>query len=117
MVAMSKDDDEFPYGSDGERWIDIGHDHLILPTVQQIDPDAEIDGEQPTEPAGWLIAHRTPGGDWCCGSVNRPESRAHLVDKHAAWTVESEDPLTLSPSIMCSCGDHGYIREGHWETV
>lgn len=32
------------------------------------------------------------------------------------WTVESENPLTLSPSILCrSCGDHGHIRNGRWE--
>lgn len=31
------------------------------------------------------------------------------------WTVESRDPLTLSPSILCKrCGHHGYIREDKW---
>lgn len=32
------------------------------------------------------------------------------------WKIESEDPLTLSPSILCrACGDHGHIRNGKWE--
>jgi hypothetical protein len=32
-----------------------------------------------------------------------------------SWKVESEEPLTLSPSILCrACGDHGFIREGKW---
>ncbi|MCU1617181.1 MAG: hypothetical protein JWO98_4721 [Frankiales bacterium] len=27
----------------------------------------------------------------------------------------SEDPLTVSPSILCAdCGLHGFIRDGHW---
>lgn len=30
------------------------------------------------------------------------------------WTVLSEDPLTLDPSIQAQCGCHGYIREGRW---
>lgn len=33
----------------------------------------------------------------------------------ATWKVEQEEPLTLSPSILCrACGDHGFIREGRW---
>lgn len=37
------------------------------------------------------------------------------------WQVESWDPLTLSPSILCvpgkaGCGLHGYIRAGRWES-
>ena len=31
------------------------------------------------------------------------------------WTVESWDPLTISPSVLCNkCGDHGFIRDGRW---
>jgi len=31
------------------------------------------------------------------------------------WTVLSEEPLTLEPSILCpNCGCHGFIREGRW---
>ncbi len=33
----------------------------------------------------------------------------------SGWAVESEDPLTLSPSLLCmTCGHHGFIREGEW---
>jgi hypothetical protein len=32
----------------------------------------------------------------------------------AVWTVQSWDPLTISPSILCECGDHGFIRGGEW---
>jgi hypothetical protein len=60
-------------------------------------------------PAGLIESHQLPDGRWCEGSIafkgfgeGRPE-----------WTVVLEDPLTLSPSILCrDCGHHFYI-EGH----
>ena len=31
------------------------------------------------------------------------------------WTVTQNEPLTISPSILCgNCGVHGWIREGKW---
>jgi hypothetical protein len=33
---------------------------------------------------------------------------------HPEWRIESENPLTLSPSLLCHCGYHGFIREGKW---
>lgn len=31
------------------------------------------------------------------------------------WTIESLDPLTVSPSLLCrGCGHHGFIRDGKW---
>lgn len=31
------------------------------------------------------------------------------------WQVESWEPLTLSPSLLCSaCGHHGFVRNGQW---
>jgi hypothetical protein len=36
----------------------------------------------------------------------------------AGWTLENEDPPTISPSILCTaCGDHGFVRAGLWVTV
>lgn len=33
----------------------------------------------------------------------------------AMWTVEQDEPLTLSPSLLCrACGHHGWIRDGRW---
>ena len=32
---------------------------------------------------------------------------------HPYDTVEWE-PLTISPSVLCQCGDHGFIRNGKW---
>lgn len=31
------------------------------------------------------------------------------------WKLESEEPLTLSPSLLCPvCQHHGFIRDGKW---
>lgn len=36
-------------------------------------------------------------------------------DGHAYWVLESEHPLTLSPSLVCpECGEHGFVRDGRW---
>jgi hypothetical protein len=33
----------------------------------------------------------------------------------AIWTLESEEPLTLNPSLLCTqCGEHGWVRAGKW---
>jgi hypothetical protein len=38
-----------------------------------------------------------------------------MPGEREGWTVESWEPLTLSPSILRNeCGCHGYIREGKW---
>lgn len=31
-------------------------------------------------------------------------------------TLDSRDPLTMSPSLLCpmGCGTHGYIKQGRW---
>lgn len=62
---------------------------------------------------GAVIYHRRPNGDACVGTVYFDVPAA--AGLHGPrWKVESSDPLTLSPSIRCSCGDHGYIRAGKW---
>jgi len=31
------------------------------------------------------------------------------------WDLLNEEPLTLSPSLLCRrCGHHGFIRNGKW---
>lgn len=66
------------------------------------------------ERAGATVLHRDPKSEtgWCEGFIqfDHPEMK---LDR-PRWKVESLDPLTLSPSILCSCGDHGFICEGRW---
>lgn len=34
------------------------------------------------------------------------------------WTLVSETPLTLTPSLLCRiCGHHGFITDGKWVTA
>lgn len=68
--------------------------------------------------AGALITHpRKDGqpGECLSGiSFDLPETRPHFAER-AMWQVESWEPLTLSPSLLCRvCGDHGFIRHGRW---
>jgi hypothetical protein len=46
-------------------------------------------------------------------TVENPGSR-QVFPPHPLWQVESWEPLTLSPSVLCSCGWHGWIRQGRW---
>lgn len=65
---------------------------------------------------GLTIYHTNPSGQDCAGFVTLDGEVQRLVEPNRPnrWTVESWDPLTLSPSVLCSCGDHGFIREGRW---
>lgn len=57
------------------------------------------DGWDPDDPSTW---------DYWHGDVQLPLGPN-------GWTVESVDPLTISPSILCgSCGLHGLWRDGRW---
>lgn len=59
---------------------------------------------------------------WCGGGVT---FAGHSFG--TTWDVESYEPLTISPSLLCrahvrvngeatmtECGDHGFIRNGMW---
>lgn len=64
--------------------------------------------------ANWF--HRASAKDkgWCMGGFawRKPEG---LDATWTPWTLESWEPLTVSPSLLCmGCGAHGFIREGKW---
>lgn len=91
-------------GDDG--FIDIGHGSRIA-FRSWADHDK----------AGLLEEHDRPDGQGkCSGGVmfDLPGVREHFPDS-ALWQVESWDPLTISPSLLCTvCGNHGFIRNGRW---
>jgi hypothetical protein len=108
--------------------IDIGHDHYVRYFGWYPD-DLPGNRERYGVPlprvakAGIFIRHRGKNPDypyvdkhgWCKGAVHFDIPEMYLMqDKGPWWTVESWDPLTLSPSILCGCGDHGFIKEGRW---
>jgi hypothetical protein len=69
------------------------------------------------ERAGCTVYHKTKEGKDCSGSLSfdLPEMRTAGVPEGHLWQVQSWDPLTITPSILCkSCGDHGYITNGRW---
>lgn len=48
--------------------------------------------------------------------------RSENEQRHPVWTVQSLDPLTISPSVHCTverggCGAHGFIENGRWRGV
>lgn len=78
---------------------------------------AEYDGEKRV---GGNVTHPPVEGK-CSGNgwvpfAGRAWARLFLNSPDfQSWAVESEEPLTLSPSILCrACGDHGFIRNGKW---
>lgn len=68
--------------------------------------------------AGASIMHLKPDGSPCDSFIafaDRSWAKEFSPGSIATWVVEQEEPLTLSPSLLCrACGDHGFIREGKW---
>jgi len=98
--------------------LDLGHGHTIQIAVW--DPDLDLNpglrhlAEQFPAKTSGIVTHKLPDGGECSGAItfDVPLAREHLTGPF--WTVESWEPLTLSPSLLCHCGDHGYIRNGQW---
>lgn len=102
-----------------DRNLDLGHDHRAV--FLGWAPDRELNPQYegiPDEPRyALLIHHKDPAGAECSGMVTFAGDVQRRVepDRPNVWTVQSWDPLTISPSVLCSCGDHGFIRNGRWE--
>lgn len=61
-----------------------------------------------------IVTHELPDGTECSGVIHFDVPIARECFLGPFWTVESWEPLTLSPSLLCRCGDHGFIRDGRW---
>lgn len=88
-------------------WREIGHGHRI----QITQPDREQGVRH------FVDEHPRPDGAGQCSGSGRilDPGQARPNDGRAYWTLESADPLTLSPSLLCrTCGDHGWVRDGLW---
>lgn len=103
-----------------EGWTDIGEEHAIRFFGWHPD-DLAANRERfgvplpNVERAGVFVRHRKPDGSECCASIHfdLPETKA--IESKDKWQVQSLDPLTVSPSLLCHCGDHGFIRDGKWD--
>lgn len=102
------DDDFDPCPADKDGVLDIGHGVRI-----RLFTADDIDGS-----AGLIESHPTPAGGRCSGAIHfarTTTSGAQAWPEDVTWKVEQEDPLTLSPSLLCRvCGHHGWIRSGRW---
>jgi len=98
--------------------LDLGDGHVLHWTCWA--PDRELnpqyEGLPDVERFGAFITNPTADGGTCTSAItfDTPQAR-QLVPERALWQVESWEPLTVSPSLLCpDCGDHGFIREGRW---
>lgn len=97
--------------------LDLGDEHWLQFTSWV--PDRELNPQfadlPDVERFGAVIAHRKENGIICQGGiVFDGEAARRTQPNQARWTVENWDPLTVSPSLLCGCGDHGFIRGGKW---
>lgn len=98
--------------------IDLGDDHYG--EYVQWAPDRELNPQYegiPDEPRyAMLIFHKDPAGEKCAGMVTFAGDVQRKVEPNRpnVWQVQSWEPLTISPSVLCSCGDHGFVQSGLW---
>jgi len=62
-------------------------------------------------PCGMRWFHLAPDGSECGASGGY----VPFGNPPYGWKLESVDPLTISPSLLCTrCQRHGFIRGGRW---
>lgn len=87
--------------------IDIGHGHAIQ--------FVSFDGDEHAAINDYL--HRKDGTP-CSGFIpfaGHKWEEAFPQSAIEVWDVQSLDPLTITPSVLCrTCGDHGHITNGKW---
>lgn len=100
--------------------IDLGDEHVLKffawAPDRSIQSNAErFAGVPDVEKWGASVSHRKPDGEPCAGFVTfESDVQAKVQPGVSKWKVECWEPLTLSPSLLCSCGDHGFVRSGKW---
>jgi hypothetical protein len=92
----------------------IGHidDHDFIADFP-LDFGKGIRGEYVThrrKVAGMVLCHRISGDIGCACSVFWVK-----VNEQPIYGRLQENPLTIEEDIRCSCGLHGWIRDGKWE--
>ena len=63
-----------------------------------------------------------PDGKYCGGYIawKQPVNEPNTAVRHelVAGGPGDESSLTIAPSLLCrACGNHGFIRDGRWESV
>jgi hypothetical protein len=93
-----------------------GHTAEYVGWAPERDLNPQFDGIPDVEKWGLLIHHpHASTGEPCAGFVTfESDTQRFAAPKAVTWEVHSWEPLTISPSVLCSCGDHGFIRDGRW---
>ena len=87
--------------------IDLGDDHAIV--FSQYKGEKRVGGNVLHPP----VEGKCSGQGWIC--FEDTSWSRQFGPSLATWKVESQEPFTISPSILCrACGDHGFIRAGRW---
>jgi hypothetical protein len=105
--------------------MDLGHG--VTATYTSWRPDRDLNPRYRDLPdvAHWglIVTHPRPdGGGECVSGIDFDTSvRQRMIDGgllppgRPSWTVVQDEPLTLSPSLLCTaCGHHGFIQDGRW---
>lgn len=102
--------------------LELGDDHWVRYVCWT--PDRELnpqfEGLPDVEKYGAVVGHLTKDGEPHTGFVTFEGPTVLAIRERNGgkgspmWQVESWDLLTLSPSLLCSCGDHGFIQGGKW---
>ena len=104
--------------------LDLGHDHKLTWVAAGQDDDTHVGAVIWHRPGPNGIDHAIDG--WCAGGIQwadnvfereHPDRLTESERKRPRWTLEgaADDHLTISPSVLCSCGDHGWIKNGQWQ--
>jgi hypothetical protein len=105
---------------------DLGEGHSLQ--FMAWSPDRELNPQYAhlpdVEKFGAIVGHRLRDGDANAACVQRGRCWAAITFSgpvqqeiehgRAVWDVASWDPLTITPSLLCHCGDHGFITGGRW---
>jgi hypothetical protein len=105
--------------------LDLGHQHFLtfvewhpddLPANRKLYKVPKSKPMPHIKKAGATVYHpnlKQPGTECIVGVTF--EIPPMITQPGRGWKVESFEPLTLSPSLLCTvCGDHGFIRDGKW---
>lgn len=102
--------------------IDLGHGHTLRYTswVPDRSLNPQYDGVPDVDQWGAIVGHPTGpnplaqhSSGYCEAAITFDGDVQRRVHPNAPkWVVESWEPLTVSPSLLCACGDHGFIRDG-----
>ena len=96
--------------------LDLGQNHTLR--VLRWAPDRTLNPQYAhlpdVEHYGAVIAHPGPLGVCEATITFDGPVRQELSPAKPRWHVVEWEPLTVTPSVVCACGDHGWIRKGRW---